>query len=122
MHSNYKQALHLVEMLTDQLCEMMRALAIPSENDFSRWREEEKIYLMSLMDVPAVDTMKIEYLQTLKKLRAAEYVSRFMVVYNTDFVTQGKVRSNNVSLGECVRSELHGSRFPRGTRNTNSSC
>ena len=79
MHSNYKQALHLVETLTDQLCETMRALAIHSENDFSRWREEEKIYLMSLMDVPAVDTMKIEYLQTLKKLRVAEYVSRLII-------------------------------------------
>ena len=45
---------------------------LPSEDVLQTWHEEEKKYLGSLAYEPVVDPVKIEYVNTLKRLKIAE--------------------------------------------------
>ena len=56
-----------------QLEEAKKVLNIESDEVFVMWWMEEKEYLLTLQAEPPADLLKMQYLQTLKKLCAAEY-------------------------------------------------
>ncbi len=56
-----------------QLEEAKKVLDIESDEVFPMWWKEEKAYLLTLKSEPPADLLKMQYLQTLKKLCAAEY-------------------------------------------------
>ena len=50
-----------------------KVLNIESDEVFAMWRMEEKEYLLTLQSEPPADLLKLQYLENLKKLCAAEY-------------------------------------------------
>ncbi|KAF8493123.1 hypothetical protein JB92DRAFT_3235034 [Gautieria morchelliformis] len=49
----------------------MKAMKLPSAQTFEEWREAEKEYLSNLKHKPEGDILKMQYLETLVKLMAA---------------------------------------------------
>ncbi len=72
LFNNWKQAATNLKLLPVQLREAKRVLKISSDEVFEVWRHEEKAYLRGLEKEPPSDVLKVQYLETLKKLRAAE--------------------------------------------------
>ncbi|KAF8579613.1 hypothetical protein K439DRAFT_1620392 [Ramaria rubella] len=72
LYNNYVQALHNIASLPDYIAKSMRVLKIPSEHTFEMWRLAKKTYLNSLKEEALVDILKMEYLATLQKLKAAD--------------------------------------------------
>lgn len=71
--NNYRQALRIINENTGPLAEMMKTLNISSMNDFIRWLDEEKLYLLELKKPDPTDAqlLSIQYVKMLKKLEAA---------------------------------------------------
>ena len=72
LFNNWKQAAANLKLLPAQLQEAKCVLGISSDGVFEVWHHEEKAYLQGLEKEPPSDILKVQYLETLKKLRAAE--------------------------------------------------
>ena len=68
-----------------QLEEAKKVLNIESDEVFAMWRMEEKEYLLTLQSEPPANLLKMQYLETLKKLGAAEnYMVSIMALLSAD--------------------------------------
>ena len=72
LFNNWKQAAANLKLLPVQLREAKCVLKISSDDVFEVWHHEEKAYLWGLEKEPPSDVLKVQYLETLKKLWAAE--------------------------------------------------
>ena len=70
--NNFRQAKKLIADLTEELNDTMQALSIPSTATFYDWIREEREYLEGLPEEPALDLLKVEYLDALRKLQQAK--------------------------------------------------
>ena len=72
LYDNYVQALRNIASITEQLQDAMQVLKIDNISCFERWWLEERAYLDSLKHEPQGDVLKMEYLETLQKLKSVE--------------------------------------------------
>ena len=72
LFNNWKQAAVNLKLLPAQLQEANCVLEISSGDVFEVWWCDEKAYLQGLEKEPPSDILKVQYLETLKKLQATE--------------------------------------------------
>ncbi|KAF8531755.1 hypothetical protein JB92DRAFT_3298025 [Gautieria morchelliformis] len=103
-YNNWTQALRNLQTLPDQLEEAKHMLGITSDSVFTEWRREEKAYLISLEKEPPADILKIQYLETLKKLHAADQWRhtpatnlRQVTFYRSDWQSTSWIESARIS-------------------------
>jgi hypothetical protein len=70
--NNYKQALWILKEYVPQI-EAFKAAYGFKDDDFLKWHQEESEYLAACKMEPIVDTMKVSYVEALKKLESARY-------------------------------------------------
>jgi len=73
--NNYKQALNLLSNGHATLEWLMRKLGVNDPMTFKLWLDEERMYLKSLLQEPAEETLQMEYWQRLVNLSGSRYVS-----------------------------------------------
>ncbi|KAI5985372.1 hypothetical protein EDD15DRAFT_2390180 [Pisolithus albus] len=69
--NNYKQALDLLSNGRATLERLMRELGVSDPLIFRQWLDEERVYLKSLLQEPAEETLQMEYWQRLVNLAAS---------------------------------------------------
>lgn len=72
--NNYKQALQNISTLSAEVQQVSNQLQLPASGVFEKWHAEELKYLQSLKDAPTVDSLEVEYVETLQKLNSQRYV------------------------------------------------
>jgi len=73
--NNYKQALDLLSNGRATLERLMRKLGVNDPMTFKLWLDEERVYLKSLLQEPAEETLQMEYWQCPVNLSGSRYVS-----------------------------------------------
>ncbi|KAG1760151.1 hypothetical protein EDD22DRAFT_848692 [Suillus occidentalis] len=71
LHSNYVQALGIIEDHTQLLEEFMARTSV-TKDDFIRWQQEESEFLNNLAEEPPSDAIAASYVEELEKLCIAE--------------------------------------------------
>jgi hypothetical protein len=67
MLNNYQQALGIIKDYTPEVEAFKEAHGLTNE-DFISWHQEEFTYLSNLTKGPPKDTLKVEYIEALRKL------------------------------------------------------
>ena len=69
---NYRQASKIINSFPARIDEIKAQFGINDSSTFEDWRKEEKMYLATVKEEPLDTQIKINYLQTLIKLKQSE--------------------------------------------------